>query len=406
MGKIRIAIVGVGNCASSLVQGLHYYRGERLDSAIGLMHREVGGYRPGDIEVAAAWDIDARKVGRDVSEAIFAAPNCTKVFCPDLPASGVVVRMGRVLDGVSEHMGDHPASRTFVPAVASEPDRDDVVAELRRSGAEVVVNYLPVGSEEATRFYAACALEAGCGFVNNIPVFLASDPDWAARFAEAGLPLIGDDIKAQIGATITHRALMELFARRGVKVDRTYQLNTGGNTDFLNMLNRSRLASKKVSKTEAVQSAAGERLADENIHVGPSDYVPWQNDNKVCFLRLEGRMFGDVPLNLELRLSVEDSPNSAGVAIDAIRCCRLALDRGRGGVLEGPSAWFCKHPPRQLPDDEACRRTEAYIAGDRDDSDGFAGDRNDSACRSGDRDDAGAPSGPAGEPSGPLCTAP
>lgn len=363
MGKIKVAIVGVGNCASSLVQGIHYYDGEKLESAIGLMHREIGGYRPGDLEVVAAFDVDVRKVGLDVSEAIFAAPNCTAVFCPSVPKSGVAVRMGRILDGVSGHMADYPDARTFVVAKEPEPGQAEVVAELRRSGAEIVMNYLPVGSEEATRFYAGCALEAGCGFVNNIPVFIASDPEWAARFEEAGLPLIGDDIKAQVGATITHRTLMDLFAKRGVKVDRTYQLNTGGNTDFLNMLNRRRLASKKVSKTEAVQSVAGQRLADDDIHVGPSDYVPWQNDNKVCFLRIEGRMFGDVPLNLELRLSVEDSPNSAGVAIDAIRCCRLALDRGRGGVLYAPAAWFCKHPPRQYTDDEAYHMTEAYIAG-------------------------------------------
>jgi myo-inositol-1-phosphate synthase len=363
MSKIKVAIVGVGNCASSLVQGIHYYEGERLTDAIGLMHREIGGYVPSDVEIVAAFDIDRRKVGRDVADAIFAPPNCTAVFYPHVPPSGVEVRMGRILDGCSEHMAGYADERTFLPAAAPEPDADSVVAELRRSGAEIVLNYLPVGSEEATRFYAGCALEAGCGFVNNIPVFIASDPQWAARFADAGLPLIGDDIKAQLGATITHRALMDLFAKRGVRVDRTYQLNTGGNTDFLNMLNRRRLASKKISKTEAVQSVAGERLDDDAIHVGPSDYVPWQNDNKVCFLRIEGRMFGDVPLNLELRLSVEDSPNSAGVAIDSIRCCRLALDRGIGGVLTAPAAYFCKHPPRQYTDDEAYRLTEAWIAG-------------------------------------------
>jgi myo-inositol-1-phosphate synthase len=363
MSKIKVAIVGVGNCASSLVQGIHYYEGERLAEAIGLMHREIGGYLPSDVEVVAAFDIDRRKVGRDVAEAIFARPNCTAVFCSHVPPTGVEVRMGRILDGCSDHMSGYADERTFLPATAAEPTAEDVVRELRRSGAEIVLNYLPVGSEEATRFYAGCALEAGCGFVNNIPVFIASDPEWAARFTEAGLPLIGDDIKAQLGATITHRALMDLFAKRGVKVDRTYQLNTGGNTDFLNMLNRRRLASKKVSKTEAVQSVAGERLDDDAIHVGPSDYVPWQNDNKVCFLRIEGRMFGDVPLNLELRLSVEDSPNSAGVAIDSIRCCRLALDRGIGGVLTAPAAYFCKHPPRQYTDDEAYRLTEAWIAG-------------------------------------------
>lgn len=363
MGKIKVAIIGVGNCASSLVQGVHYYDGERLDEAIGLMHREIGGYRPGDIEVVAAWDVDRRKVGRDVAEAIFAPPNCTAVFCPEVPPTGAVVRMGRVLDGVSDHMAEYAEKRTFLVAAEPEPGKDEVVDALRASGADILMNYLPVGSEEATRFYAECALEAGCAFINNMPVFIASDPQWAARFEQAGLPLIGDDIKAQLGATITHRTLVDLFAKRGVRVDRTYQLNTGGNTDFLNMLNRRRLASKKISKTEAVQSVAAERLDDDNIHIGPSDYVPWQNDNKVCFLRMEGRMFGDVPLNLELRLSVEDSPNSAGVAIDSIRCCRLALDRGIGGVLHAPAAFFCKHPPRQYTDDEAWRLTEAWIAG-------------------------------------------
>ncbi|MFN2375113.1 MAG: inositol-3-phosphate synthase [Candidatus Binatia bacterium] len=362
MSKIKVAIVGVGNCASSLVQGIHYYDEDRLAEAIGLMHREIGGYRPGDIEIVAAFDVDRRKVGRDVAEAIFAPPNCTAVFCPDVPPLGVEVQMGRILDGVSDHMSGYADARTFLVAALPEPEGADVVAELRRSGAEIVMNYLPVGSEEATRFYASAALEAGCGFVNNIPVFIASDPEWAARFEAAGLPLIGDDIKAQVGATITHRTLMDLFAKRGVKVDRTYQLNTGGNTDFLNMLNRRRLASKKISKTEAVQSVAGERLDDDSIHIGPSDYVPWQNDNKVCFLRMEGRMFGDVPIQLELRLSVEDSPNSAGVAIDSIRCCRLALDRGQGGVLSAPAAYFCKHPPRQFTDDEAYRLTEAFIS--------------------------------------------
>jgi len=239
-----------------------------------------------------------------------------------------------------------------------------VVRRLKESGAEVLLNYLPVGSEEATRFYAECALEAGVAFVNNIPVFIASDPEWAARFEQAGIPIIGDDIKAQVGATITHRTLTDLFAKRGVKLERTYQLNTGGNTDFLNMLNRSRLASKKESKTEAVQAVTAERLDEENIHVGPSDYVPWQKDNKLCFIRMEGKLFGDVPMNLELRLSVEDSPNSAGVAIDAVRCAKLALERGLGGVIHAPSSYFCKHPPRQVTDDEAYRMMEAFIAGE------------------------------------------
>ncbi|TFH23791.1 MAG: inositol-3-phosphate synthase [Myxococcales bacterium] len=358
MSKVRIALVGVGNGASSLVQGTQYYRD---GSHTGLMHERIGGYRPEDVEVVAAFDVDARKIGKDVSEAVFAEPNCTVAFCPDLRATGVIVRMGRVLDGVSDHMREHPEHRAFRVADAPEPARDEIITTLEDAGVDVLVNYLPVGSEQATRFYAECALEAGTAFVNNIPVFIASDPVWARRFADRGLPLVGDDIKAQLGATIVHRVLTDLFRKRGVELDRTYQLNTGGNTDFLNMLNHARLVSKKESKTEAVQSVAAERLDDENIHVGPSDYVAWQNDNKVCFLRMEGRLFGDVPMNVELRLSVEDSPNSAGVALDAIRCAKLALDRGEGGVLEGPSAYFCKHPPVQYTDDDAYRMTEAFI---------------------------------------------
>ncbi len=361
---IKIALIGVGNCASALVQGLHYYRDKRPEDAIGLMHWEIGGYRPFDVEVVAAFDVDARKVGKDVAEAIFAPPNCTTVFCPDVPKTGVTVRMGRVLDGVADHMKDYPEERTFVVAERPEPTKAEVVRALRESGAEIVVNYLPVGSEEATRFYAECALEAGCAFINCIPVFIASDPKWEARFAAAGLPLIGDDIKSQVGATITHRALAKLFNDRGVKLDRTYQLNVGGNTDFLNMLNRHRLASKKISKTEAVQAMLDRPLRPENIHIGPSDYVPWQKDNKVCFIRMEGRLFGDVPMNLELRLSVEDSPNSAGVVIDAIRVAQLARERGVGGALLGPSAYFMKHPPRQLPDPVARELVERFIAGE------------------------------------------
>ncbi len=361
MSEIRVAIVGVGNCASSLVQGVHYYADAKPDEPSGLMHWQLGGYVPGDIRVVAAFDVDRRKVGTDLSEAIFAEPNCTAVFHADVPQSGVVVRMGRILDGVSEHMREHPPHRSFVIAEEAEPDRAAIVQALRESGAELLLNYLPVGSEQATRFYAECALDAGLGFINNIPVFIASDPEWVRRFEERGLPLIGDDIKAQLGATITHRALAELFHRRGVRLERTYQLNTGGNTDFLNMLNRARLQSKKQSKTEAVQSVAGRRLDADDIHVGPSDYVPWQNDNKVCFIRLEGKLFGDVPMHLELRLSVEDSPNSAGVAVDAIRCAKLALERGQGGVLVGPSAFFCKHPPEQFTDEQAFQLTEGFI---------------------------------------------
>jgi myo-inositol-1-phosphate synthase len=364
MGQIKIAIVGVGNCASSLVQGLEHYANKQAEDAIGLLHWEIGGYHPQDIQVVAAYDIDVRKVGKDICEAIFEPPNCTAVFCPELPKSGVLVRMGRLLDGVADHMRDYPDARTFLVANAPEATHAEVVEALEKSGAEILVNYLPVGSEQAARFYAEAALEAGVAVVNCIPVFLASDPALAQRFADRGIPIVGDDIKAQLGATITHRMLTDLFRKRGVKLERTYQLNTGGNTDFLNMLNRSRLASKKESKTEAVQSVMGSRLADENIHVGPSDYVAWQNDNKVCFLRMEGRLFGDVPMHLELRLSVEDSPNSAGVSVDAIRCAKLALDRGVGGVLESPSAFFMKHPPRQWPDDEAYLRMEAFIAGE------------------------------------------
>lgn len=362
MSGIRIVVVGVGNCASSLIQGIHYYRDTSREEAIGLMHWEIGGYRPGDLEVVAAFDIDKRKVGRDVNQAVFAEPNCTKVFYGDLPASGVKVQMGRVMDGFSDHMKDYEDRYTFVVADKPEPTREDIIMLLKSAGAHVMMNYLPVGSEEATRFYAECALAAGVAFVNNIPVFIASNPEWAKRFAEKNVPLIGDDIKAQLGATITHRTLTDLFRMRGVKLERTYQLNTGGNTDFLNMLNKTRLASKKESKTEAVQAVAAHRLASENIHVGPSDYVPWQKDNKVCFIRMEGKLFGDVPMDIELRLSVEDSPNSAGVAIDAARCAKLALDRGHGGVLEGPSAFFCKHPLHQFTDDEAFRMTENFIA--------------------------------------------
>lgn len=365
MNQIKIAIVGVGNCASSLIQGIHYYREKTQQDAIGLMHWEIGGYNPGDIEVVTAFDIDKRKVGADLHKAIFSAPNCTTVFYPDLPKSRVTVRMGRILDGFSSHMTNYDEKRTFIMADEPEPTEEEIVSWLKESGAEILLNYLPVGSEEATRFYAGCALKAGLAFINNIPVFIASDPEgqWVRRFEEASLPIIGDDIKSQLGATITHRVLTDLFAKRGVKLERTYQLNTGGNTDFLNMLNRKRLASKKKSKTEAVQTVAGQRMDDDNIHVGPSDYVPWQNDNKVCFIRMEGKLFGDVSMDLELRLSVEDSPNSAGVAIDSIRCAKLALDRRQGGILEAPSAYFCKHPPRQFSDGEAFQMTERFING-------------------------------------------
>lgn len=361
MKKIKLAIAGVGNCASSLVQGIEYYSHANSEDCIGLMHYEIGGYKPGDIQVVAAFDIDKRKVGKDLRDAIFAKPNCTKIFYPDLPKFGAEVKMAPVLDGVSPHMADYPEDRTFVVA---EEEPCDVVEELVNSRADILVNYLPVGSEKATRFYANAALDAGIGFVNCVPVFIASDENWAKKFEEKNLPVVGDDIKSQFGATIVHRTLANLMKDRGVRLDRTYQLNTGGNTDFLNMLNRERLKSKKISKTEAVQSVLDIPLEPENIHIGPSDYVPWQNDNKLCFLRMEGRIFGDVPINLELRLSVEDSPNSAGSAIDAIRVCKLAMERGIGGALNEISAYTMKHPPVQYTDEVARRMVEAFIQGE------------------------------------------
>ncbi|MBW8051099.1 MAG: inositol-3-phosphate synthase [Cytophagales bacterium] len=363
MKKIKIAIIGIGNCTSSLVQGIEYYKNKNAKDAIGLMHWDIGGYMPGDIEVVAALDIDKRKVGKDVSEAIFELPNCTTVFCKDVPKAGVTVTMGQILDGFSYHMKNYDDKQTFVISDEQEASEEDVINVLKESGAEILINYLPVGSEEATKFYAKCSLESGVAFINNMPVFIASNPEWAEKFKDKRLPIIGDDIKAQVGATITHRVLADLFNKRGAQIERTYQLNTGGNTDFLNMLNRDRLASKKVSKTEAVQSVLAERLDDGNIHIGPSDYVPWQKDNKICFLRIEGKLFGDVPMNLELRLSVEDSPNSGGVSIDAIRFCKLALERGQGGILHGPSAFLMKHPPKQFTDDEAFKLTEEFING-------------------------------------------
>jgi len=362
MEKIKIGIIGVGNCASSLIQGIYYYKNKEPKDVKGIMHWDIGGYKPYDIEVVAAIDIDKRKVGRDVSEAIFAKPNCTTVFYEDVPKLGVRVAMGRVLDGVAPHMKNYPEDRTFVVA---DEEEEDIVEILKNSGAEIVLNYIPVGSEEATRYYANCCLEAGVAFINCIPVFIASDKEFARKFEEKGIPIVGDDIKAQIGATITHRTLAKLFSDRGVKLERTYQLNTGGNTDFLNMLARDRLKSKKISKTEAVQSVLAQPLEEENIHIGPSDYVPWQKDNKVCFLRMEGKIFGDVPMNLELRLSVEDSPNSAGCAIEAIRCCKLALERGIGGVLTSISAYTMKHPPIQFPDEKAREMVEEFISGKR-----------------------------------------
>ena len=353
---IRVGLVGVGNCASSFVQGLEYYRDAGANEPVpGLMSAEIGGYRVADIEVASAFDVSAAKVGRDVAEAIEAPPNNTIRFAA-APARGVTVRRGPTLDGLGRYLRDHVAE-------AEEP-AVDVAAELVRTRTDVLVSYLPVGSQAATEFYAAQALEAGCAFVNCIPVFIASNPDWRRRFEARGLPLIGDDIKSQVGATIVHRALANLFRERGVRLDRTSQLNVGGNADFQNMLERERLESKKISKTQAVTSQLDHELPAGDVHVGPSDYVPWLTDRKFCHIRLEGTAFGDVPLLCELKLEVWDSPNSAGVVIDAVRCAKLALDRGQGGALLGPSSYFMKSPPEQCTDAEARARTEAFIRGE------------------------------------------
>ncbi len=365
MNKIRVAIVGVGNCSSSLIQGIGYYRQEMSssnDSVVGLAHPILGGFAPGDIEIVAAFDIDARKVGLPVEKAIFADPNNTQVFFDQLKPNGVSVSMGNVLDGVSDHMADHPPERSFIVADKPSATAAEVEKILRDSGAEILMNFLPVGSQKAAEFYAEACLATGVSLINCMPVFIVSDPKWAQRFAQAGIPCVGDDVKAQVGATIVHRVLARLMQERGAKIDATYQLNTGGNTDFLNMLNQTRLSSKRISKTDAVQSQLDVPLPAEQVHIGPSDYVPWQKDNKVCFMRLEGRGFGGVALNMELRLSVEDSPNSAGETIDAIRCCKLARDCGLAGPLEAISAYTMKHPPVQYTDAQAHQMLESFIA--------------------------------------------
>ncbi len=358
---VRLAIVGVGNCASSLLQGIDYYRDHATDRSAGLLHEEIGGYRIEDIHPVAAFDIDRRKVGKPLHEAVFTSPNCTTVFQSKLTETDVVVQMGPVLDGVAAHMRSYtPESRSFRVA---DVEPCDVVRVLRETRAEVLVCYLPVGSQEAVQHYAEACLEAGVAMVNCIPVFIASHSEWSQKFQERGLPIVGDDIKSQLGATVVHRTLAKLMGDRGVRLARTYQLNTGGNTDFLNMLERSRLESKRISKTESVQSQLDTPLPPEDIHIGPSDYVAWQRDNKVCFLRMEWEGFGGVPMNLELRLSVEDSPNSAGVAIDSIRCAKLALDRNIGGPLMEISACSMKHPPQQMRDTDAKRALETWIRG-------------------------------------------
>ena len=363
---IRIAIVGVGNCASALIQGIEFYRDSYLKDPkfepLGLMHLDIGGYKPWDIEVGAAFDIDRRKVGKQLKEAIFAKPNCTKTISSNLNDSGVIVSMGEVLDGFSEHMKDYPEERIFVVADEKPCNVEKVLMD---SGVDILLNYLPVGSDRATEFYSEACLSTGVSLINCMPSFIISNRHWAKRFEEKAIPAVGDDVKSQMGATIIHRVLTKLFEDRGVRLDRTYQLNTGGNTDFLNMLNRDRLRNKRISKTEAIQSQLSIPLEPENIHIGPSDYVPWQNDNKICFLRMEGRGFGEVPLHLELRLSVEDSPNSGGIAIDAIRCCQIARERGIGGPLLSISAYAMKHPLVQFPDSLAKSMVEEFIEGKR-----------------------------------------
>ena len=354
--KIKVAIIGVGNCASSLVQGVHYYRNAKPGDRIpGIMHVDIAGYHLSDIEFVAAFDVDKNKVGKDLADAIYAKPNNTYRFA-DVPKTGVKVERGMTLDGIGKYLSQ---------IVQKAPgETADIVGILKDRKVDVVVSYLPVGSEDATRWYVEQVLQAGCAFVNCIPVFIGREPRWQKRFAEKKLPIVGDDIKSQVGATITHRVLTRLFMDRGVRLDRTYQLNFGGNTDFLNMLERERLESKKISKTNAVTSMLDYPLAPEDVHVGPSDYVPWLLDRKWCYIRMEGTTFGDVPLNAEMKLEVWDSPNSAGVVIDAIRCCKLGLDRGLGGTLVAPSAYFMKSPPQQIHDDKAREGVEAFIRGE------------------------------------------
>jgi myo-inositol-1-phosphate synthase len=356
MGSVKVAIVGVGNCATSLIQGVEYYRGADPDGSVpGLMHVKFGEYHVGDVEFVAAFDVDAKKVGFDLSEATGASENNTIKIC-DVPPLGVTVQRGPTMDGLGKYY------RETIEESDAEPV--DVVTTLRESGADVLVSYLPVGSEQADKFYAQCAIDAGVAFVNALPVFIASDPEWAAKFEAAGVPIIGDDIKSQVGATITHRVLARLFEERGVVLDRTYQLNVGGNMDFKNMLERDRLESKKISKTQSVTSNMSHDMGARNVHIGPSDYVQWLDDRKWAYVRLEGRAFGDVPLNMEYKLEVWDSPNSAGIIIDAIRAAKIAKDRGLGGPILSASSYLMKSPPVQLPDDEGRRRVEAFIRGE------------------------------------------
>ena len=354
-GEIRVAIIGVGNCANSLVQGITYYKDATNETEIpGLMHPVLGGYHIKNINFVLALDVDAKKVGLDLADAIWASENNTIKFA-NVAKTGVTVKRGATLDGLGRYYKETISESTAAPV--------DVVAELKNNKVEVVICYLPVGSEEAAKYYAQCAIDAGCAFVNALPVFIASDPEWADKFTKAGLPIVGDDIKSQVGATITHRIMAKLFQDRGVHLDRTYQLNVGGNMDFKNMLERDRLESKKISKTQSVTSQLDYDLGDKNVHIGPSDYIPWLDDRKWAYVRLEGRAFGDVPLNLEYKLEVWDSPNSAGVIIDALRCAKIALDRKIGGPLLSPSSYFMKSPPVQYTDEQAFQKVEQFIAG-------------------------------------------
>lgn len=361
---IKIAIAGIGNCTSSLIQGLFYYKKITNNNELvpGLMHNVIGDYKISDIKVVSAFDIDQRKVGKDLSQAIFSPPNCTKIFCKNIPKMNVKVKMAPPLDGVAKIMENYPEEKRFKVAKQKPVD---VVKELKKSGAEILINYVPVGSQKATEFYAKAALEAGCAFINCMPVFIVSNEKWSEKFEKKNLPCIGDDIKSQVGATIVHRTLSHLFSQRGVVIDRSYQLNFGGNTDFLNMLERNRLKSKKISKTESVESQLSKRLTYDNLHIGPSDYIPFLKDNKICFIRIEGRKFGNIPVTLELKLSVEDSPNSAGCIIDAIRIAKIALDRKVGGALISASAYFMKHPPQQFTDEKAREMLEEFIKNQR-----------------------------------------
>jgi myo-inositol-1-phosphate synthase len=358
MAKIKIAIAGIGNCASSLIQGIYYYKNKK--NIPGILHDKIGNYKIGDMEIVSAFDIDERKIGRDLSEAIFQKPNNTKIFFNEIPKLRVKVLRGPTLDGLPNHMREFPEEIRFKE---SKQKPVNVVEILKKTKPDVLINYLPVGSEEATKYYANACLEAGVSFINAIPVFICSKEEYSKKFKEKGLVCLGDDVKAQIGATITHRVLTNLFEKRGVKLKRTYQLNFGGNTDFLNMLERNRLESKKISKTESVQSQLKNHLDKENIHIGPSDFIPWLKDNKICQIRMEGEQFGGTPVEIDLKLSVEDSPNSAGVMIDAIRCAKLALDRGLSGYLEEISAFAFKHPRKQFTDDETFQKMENFIKG-------------------------------------------